>query len=199
MLLEGNRRFVENRGEYAAASQMDSTLLEELLERQKPYAAIIACSDSRTPPELLFDEGLGRLFVVRVAGSIIDASGVASVQYAVENAGAKMILVLGHNRCGAVTTVADAGNEILPGDLEVFQRLMVGLTGRFPQQPDEDRQDWISRLANENAILQARRLLRRCTTIRQKVRSGACGIAAARYDLKTGQVTVLGNGMIVPQ
>lgn len=196
MLLDGNQRFVENRGEYAAASQSDDALLERLAEGQKPYAVVIGCSDSRTPPELLFDEGLGRIFVIRVAGNVIDTVGAASVQYAIENAGAKLVLLLGHTSCGAITAVAEAGHEILPGDLEVFQTLMPGLVDRHSQTAEETQQEWVDRLANVNAVLQAHRLLQRCESLREKVRTGACGLAAARYDLQSGAVELIGDGLI---
>jgi carbonic anhydrase len=111
----GNKRFV--RGEF---SQLRRGLerRDQLAAGQRPFAVIVGCSDSRVPPELVFDQGLGDLFVVRIAGNVVDDSALASIEYAVEHLGAHTIVVLGHERCGAVKAVLDGGH--LGGHLEAL-------------------------------------------------------------------------------
>src|SRR5256714_9894906 len=99
-LLEGNRRFVSDvRGSAALVTQ---TRRSELAEGQEPFAIILGCSDSRVPAEIVFDQGLGDLFVIRVAGNIVASSQIGSVEFAAERFGTPLVVVLGHSRCGAV-------------------------------------------------------------------------------------------------
>jgi carbonic anhydrase len=104
-LTAGNARFVAGKLEHPHQNVERRT---ELAAGQQPYAIILACSDSRTPPELLFDQGLGDLFIVRVAGNVVNDEGLASIEYAVDHLGARLIVVLGHERCGAVTAAREA-------------------------------------------------------------------------------------------
>lgn len=98
-LAAGNRRYVRGQLEHPHQSPKRRT---EVALKQKPFAIVLTCSDSRVPPEVVFDQGIGDLFVVRVAGNIVDDSGLASIEYAVEHLGARFILVMGHSACGAV-------------------------------------------------------------------------------------------------
>ena len=107
MLIDGNNRFIS---EQYAARNLGQPRRTELAKGQYPFAVIIACSDSRVPPELLFDQGLGNLFVVRVAGNVLDSIELGSVEYAVEHLGAKLVVVLGHEKCGAVKATVDGGD-----------------------------------------------------------------------------------------
>jgi carbonic anhydrase len=99
LLQEGNKRFVTGnqtlRNETVARAK-------ETAAAQHPYAIILACSDSRVPPEVLFDAGIGELFIIRVAGNIIGAEETASIEYAIEHLGTKLVVVMGHTSCGAV-------------------------------------------------------------------------------------------------
>ncbi|MHB8079768.1 MAG: carbonic anhydrase, partial [Candidatus Krumholzibacteriia bacterium] len=114
-LLAGNQRFVA--GAPTRAHQ-DVGRRTEVANGQQPLAVIVGCADSRVPPEMLFDQGLGDLFVVRVAGEVVDDAALASIEYAVEHLGAGLIVVLGHERCGAVAA-AVAGGEA-PGHLSTL-------------------------------------------------------------------------------
>ena len=111
-LMDGNRRYSQNKEQHP-----DETLARrmELQSSQHPFAVILSCSDSRVPPELIFDQGLGDLFVIRVAGNIVDDDGLGSIEYAVEHLGTKLIVVLGHEKCGAVS--AAVASETAPGHL----------------------------------------------------------------------------------
>jgi len=105
-LMAGNTRYLEEKP--TAAQRSNKAARTALATSQKPYAVILACSDSRVPPELLFDSGLGELFVIRVAGNIPDPVVLGSIEYAAEHLGTSLVMVLGHERCGAVTATVDA-------------------------------------------------------------------------------------------
>lgn len=107
LLLEGNKRFVS---EAYATRQTGQPRRTELAGGQQPFAVIVTCSDSRVPPELIFDQGLGNLFVIRVAGNVLDAVELGSIEYAVEYLGVKLVVILGHESCGAVKAAADGGS-----------------------------------------------------------------------------------------
>ena len=99
MLIEGNRKYVKGRTASLDASEV---VLKESVHGQKPYATIITCSDSRVIPEAIFSAGIGALFVIRVAGNVIDTNQLGSIEYAAEHLGTGLVVVLGHNHCGAV-------------------------------------------------------------------------------------------------
>jgi carbonic anhydrase len=100
-LKQGNRRFVEGR------SDRKSVLPEALADAQSPFAIVLGCSDSRVPAELVFDQGLGDLFVIRVAGNIVEPTQIGSVEFAAEQFGTRLVVVLGHTRCGAVAATLE--------------------------------------------------------------------------------------------
>src|SRR4051795_13565486 len=112
-LLEGNGRYARHKEQHP-----DETLArrKELETGQHPFAVILSCADSRVPPELVFDQGLGDLFVIRVAGNIADDDVLGSIEYAVEHLHTKLILVLGHEKCGAVSAAVEGNHD--PGHLE---------------------------------------------------------------------------------
>lgn len=105
-LLEGNRRFFEGRSINPRASRERRM---EIAGGQKPFAAVLACSDSRVPPEILFDQGLGDLFIVRTAGNAVDEAALGSIEYAVAHLGVSLVVVLGHTDCGAVRAAVKGG------------------------------------------------------------------------------------------
>lgn len=115
MLIDGNNRFVV---EKYADHEIGKAKRAELAKGQHPFAVIVSCSDSRVPPEILFDQGLGDIFVVRVAGNVLDAIELGSVEYAVEHLGVKLVVVLGHEKCGAVKATVDGGE--LPPNIKAI-------------------------------------------------------------------------------
>ncbi len=105
-LLEGNRRFFEERPVHPRST---AGRRSEVADGQDPVAVVLACSDSRVPPEILFDQGLGDLFVVRTAGNVVDDAALGSIEYAAAHLGVRLIVVLGHTRCGAVGAALEGG------------------------------------------------------------------------------------------
>lgn len=107
MLIDGNNRFIL---ENYSKQPIGKVRRAELTKGQVPFAVIVSCSDSRVPPELIFDQGLGDIFVIRVAGNVLGPIELGSVEYAVEHLGAKLVVVLGHEQCGAVKATIDGGD-----------------------------------------------------------------------------------------
>jgi len=158
----------------------------ELAKTQHPFAAIVSCSDSRVPPEIVFDQGLGDLFVVRVAGNVINDEGLGSIEYSVDHLGARLILVLGHQRCGAVQaakeTIAAKGKA--PGHIE---SLVTAIKPAVEATVKDDLETTVK--ANVKNVVQA---LRSSTPIlKAKVDSGEIQVIGGYYSLDTGAVTFL--------
>src|SRR4030043_1796798 len=107
-LMDGNKRFVSGK---LVKKDLGDTKRKELLKGQKPFATVITCSDSRVPPELLFDQGLGDIFIIRVAGNVVDPLELGRIEYGVEHLNAPLLFILGHSKCGAVTATIDAKGE----------------------------------------------------------------------------------------
>src|ERR1041385_5937771 len=160
----------------------------ELTKSQHPFAIILSCSDSRVPPEIVFDEGLGDLFIVRVAGNVINDEGLGSIEYGVDVLGARLIVVLGHQSCGAVDaamkTIAAKGKA--PGHI---QSLVTALKPVVTATPKSDLDTMIK--ANVKHVVDA---LRSSTPVlKTKVDSGDVQVIGGYYTLDTGAVTFLGE------
>lgn len=158
----------------------------ELAKSQHPFAIVLSCSDSRVPPEIVFDEGLGDLFIVRVAGNVLNDEGLGSIEYGVDILGARLILVLGHQSCGAVDaaikTIAAKGKA--PGHI---QSLVTALKSVVVATPEGDLDTTIK--ANVKHVVDA---LRSSTPIlKAKVDSGEIQVVGGYYSLDTGAVTFL--------
>jgi carbonic anhydrase len=158
---------------------------QELAKGQKPYAAVLGCSDSRVSPEIIFDEGLGDLFVVRLAGNTADAAGIGSLEYAVEHLGLRLIAVLGHQSCGAVDAALKGGEA--PGHIGVLIQAL-GPAIRIGKQQTGDAVDNVVRA---NAQLTRDQLRHAGPILRKLAESGELKILAAEYHLDTGQVEIL--------
>jgi carbonic anhydrase len=111
-LIDGNKRYVDFKRTYP---DQDQVRLKAVAQDQHPFAVILGCADSRVPPELLFDQGLGDLFVIRVAGNILDDGTLASIEFATAELGVPLVMVLGHERCGAVAATLNGGE--IPGHI----------------------------------------------------------------------------------
>lgn len=186
-LVSGNDRFVKG---MAAHPKQDSGLRSELANGQKPHTIILSCSDSRVPPELVFDQGLGELFVVRVAGNVLGAATVASIEYAVEHLGSSLIVVMGHESCGAVKATLEipptktAGSPDLDTLLHSIRPSIEDSAGRGLASQDKT----FARPVKQNVDGVAKRLLQRSKIVRAKVESGKLVIAPAIYRMASGKV-----------
>lgn len=178
-LSAGNQRFVRG-----APSQLRRGIdrRDQLAKGQHPFAVIVGCSDSRVPPELLFDQGLGDLFVVRIAGNVVDDAALASIEYAVEHLGAQTIVVLGHERCGAVKAVVDGGH--LGGHLETLAASIRPAVEAAKLQHPSDLVD-AAVVANVQRVVE--QLVASKPVLAEHVHEGL-EIVGARYDLDSGIV-----------
>lgn len=159
-----------------------------LAERQTPFAALMACSDSRLPAEIVFGQGLGDLFIVRNAGTVFGQAPLASVEFAVVDLKIRLVVVLAHDRCGAFRTAYDHHVGGIPPETgsirELVERLREAIEGAGPEGTREER---CERAASLNARLVARRVAR-SPVIEPLVRSGELLVVPARYDLAAGTV-----------
>jgi len=182
-LKEGNGRYTSGNLQHPGQT---SERRAELAKTQHPFATILSCSDSRVPPEIVFDQGLGDLFIVRVAGNVINDEGLGSVEYSVDHLGSRLILVLGHQNCGAVKaareTIAAKGNA--PGHIE---SLVTAIKPAVEATAKEDLDATIK--ANVKHVVQA---LRSSTPIlKAEVDAGKIQVIGGYYSLDTGAVTFL--------
>ncbi|MCE9593133.1 MAG: carbonic anhydrase [Planctomycetes bacterium] len=179
-LVQGNRRFVTGRFEHA---RLDKERRDELAKAQHPFAVVVGCSDSRVPPELVFDQGLGDLFVVRVAGNVIDDASLGSIEYAVEHLGANLVIVLGHERCGAVKAALDGGE--LPGHIGA---IAAQLSPAIAEAKLDRGPDPLDTAVRANIVRVVEQLRGAGPILAEKVASDELEIVGARYDLDTGEI-----------
>lgn len=183
-LLEGNRRF-------AAAKTLhphqDATRRSEVLAGQNPFAVILTCSDSRVPPEILFDQGIGDLFVIRTAGNVVDKVGLGSIEYAVAHLGVRLVVVLGHQHCGAVKAACADGEA--EGHIASIVKIIQ--TSVEKARESEAVEDLPAAVVDLNARHVADRLRENEPVLQPLAAAGQVSIIAARYDLDTGNVVLL--------
>jgi carbonic anhydrase len=177
-LKDGNERFAVERAE---REDVGSARRKELLAGQSPFAIVLSCSDSRVPPEIIFDQGLGRLFVVRVAGNISEPFALGSIEYAVEHLHVPLIVVLGHEKCGAVAAALSPNKPA--GNLgRLISEVHVG--GHL----SADKHAALAEAVENNVRHQAKLLVDRSDVIREHVEHHGVQIVAGIYSLATGKV-----------
>ena len=162
----------------------------QLAEGQAPYAMVLACADSRVPPEIVFDESLGKLFVVRLAGNVADADALGSLEYAAEHLGTRYLLVLGHASCGAVKAAVSGtgGSPNLNGLVKEIQPAVEAARGSLPKAQDSEI---LAASVQENVRLQMKNVSEKSPVLKEMIEKGKVGIAGGVYDLKSGKVTFL--------
>jgi carbonic anhydrase len=188
-LMDGNKRFVESK--MTASSLCDLQAREKLAKGQQPYAIILSCSDSRVPPEIVFDKALGEIFVVRVAGNVADPIVLGSIEYAAEHLGSPLIMVMGHERCGAVTATVTA-----KGKPEGNVGAIVKAIGPSAKKAKKDCKgkttaEVVECAVQINAKAVAADLTKNSKVLSHLQKEGKIKIVSATYDLDDGQVTIL--------
>lgn len=182
-LRDGNLRFAQGR---STRHHQDKTWRERLTTAQHPEAIFLGCSDSRVPPELLFDAGFGDLFVIRVAGNTMDLNVAASIDYAYLHTGSRLVVVLGHENCGAVTAaLGDYQSEVLP-----IQYLLKQIVPALSHLPAGDTTQRVSAGVEAN-VRQSVRELQKMAASNGAMARGELLIVGAVYDLETNQVEFL--------
>jgi carbonic anhydrase len=177
-LVAGNQRFAANR--LTSCGYDLAALREHTVEKQEPFAAVLACADSRVPVELVFDQSIGRLFVTRVAGNVASPEMIASLEYGVAVVGISAIVVLGHRDCGAVKAAVKSENA--PGQISSLYAYL--------RPAVEQAAGNINAAIDANARVQADVLRTSSTVIREAASKGTVKVIAGVYDLATGKVVL---------
>ena len=177
-LMTGNRRYVASR---STTMDVDLALLKKrTADKQEPFAAVLACADSRVPVELVFDQVIGQIFVVRAAGNIVTPEIVASLEYAVASLGIRALLVLGHTDCGAVR--AAMKTEAVAGQISSLDSRIQPAVGQSAGN--------VGKAIEANARIQANLLRTSSAVIRQAISARTLKVTSGVYDLSTGKVAV---------
>ncbi len=191
MLMEGNERFVNN-------ARINRDLLEQVnitSQGQFPFAAILGCIDSRVPAEIVFDQGIGDIFSVRIAGNFINTDILGSLEFACKVAGAKVIMVLGHSKCGAVkgaSTGVKLGN--LSGMLENLKPA-VDMVKKATRNENSEDPNFLQQVSEMNVSLSVANILERSPVLREMYDNKEIDIVGGMFDVDTGKVHVLNSNM----
>jgi carbonic anhydrase len=177
-LIDGNKNYVND----DISSNSNNDLRSSLTQGQSPFAIVLSCADSRVVPEMIFDCSLGELFVVRVAGNIANSSSIASIEYAVAHLGCKLILVLGHEACGAVTAAVGGGDN---------GKNLNHLCSHIQEAVDKSSSSNINEVVKLNASINAGDLIKNSEIISKSVSENKVEIIAGYYSLNGGKVEFL--------
>jgi carbonic anhydrase len=181
LLIKGNERFVENKRKFP---DQDWRRITQVAPSQEPFAAILGCADSRVPAEIVFDQGFGNIFVCRVAGNVVTPEEIGSLEFAALVLGVKVILVLGHERCGAVKAAIEGG--ALPGHIGSLTEAILPAVESSKNQPG----DKVENAVKANVRLQAQRC-KASPVLNQLIEERKLKIVGAYYDLDTGKCTIV--------
>ena len=192
-LQEGNNRFVKN-------LKTDRNLLTQVndtREGQWPFATILSCIDSRTSAELIFDQGLGDIFSVRIAGNIVNTDILGSMEFACKVAGSKLIVVLGHSKCGAVKGACD---HVEMGNLtELLSKIQPAVYQENNTKTDRNSKNspFVENVAKINVKRNVKNIIERSFILEQMVENGEIGVIGAMHNIETGKVTFYSDVMYI--
>jgi carbonic anhydrase len=191
-LVEGNRRYTQN------LRSIDSLLSHSQrdLQTQRPFAIVLGCSDSRAPAELVFDQGLGDLFVIRVAGNIVAPSQIGSVEFAAERFGTRLVVVMGHSRCGAIDATLDAITNSTSGPssrnlMSIVNRVRPGIESLLATDLANDRARLTREAVRANVRASVAHLRSGSEIIEGLAARDGLAVVGSELDLETGVVTWL--------
>ncbi|WP_162342028.1 carbonic anhydrase family protein [Cyclobacterium salsum] len=187
-LKEGNKRFISNLSTNKNLLQM----VNETRDGQWPFAVVLSCIDSRTSAELIFDQGLGDIFSARVAGNVVNEDILGSMEYAVKYAGSKLVLVLGHTKCGAVTS---ACKKVKDGNITALLHKIKPALDRATKESNGATDDpvFIEKVATFNVLEAMEEIRERSPIINNLEKKGEIMVVGAVYDVETGQVQFFEN------
>ena len=184
MLKQGNQRFISGK-------TIERDLLaqvKETSEGQFPFAAVVSCIDSRIPPEIVFDRGVGDLFVARVAGNFVNDDILGSLEFATKLSGAKLIVILGHTECGAIKGACDAAQlGLLTATLANINPAVNSVRGDYTPRSSKNT-EFVQAVAEMNVELTMQKLRDRSVVLRGMLDEGEIGMVGAMYDVSTGKV-----------
>jgi len=178
-LKDGNQRFTEGK---ATHDHQSAERRAEVAKGQTPFAIVVCCSDSRVGPEIVFDQGLGDIFVVRTAGNVVDDVGLGSIEYAVEHFGTQLIVVLGHSQCGAVSATLSGGE--VHGHVQAVVDAIKPAIENAKNEPG----DALENAVRDNVQYSVKRLEASTPVLAERVKAGKLKIVGSVYDLESGRV-----------
>ena len=186
MLLDGHQRYLRSQPLH---QHQEAGWRATLAFSQQPFAVILGCGDSRVPPEIVFDQGLGDLFVVRTAGHVLDAAVLGSVEYALEKLNVPLVVVLGHERCGAVQAAVHAmeTGAVVPGHLGGLVEAIKPAVAQVRDQPG----DMLDNAVRANVGLVTRQLQAALPALANRTQTQQVKIVGFRHDLDTGDIELL--------
>jgi len=184
-LKDGNERFVSD---VTADLHIDAARRAELLAGQAPYALVLSCADSRVPPEHIFNVGLGDLFVIRTAGAVIDRSVLATVEYGATELQVPLLVVMGHESCGAVKAAAAAKGPSESANLDYLLRAIQAARRQVPTAEDDQDRDDIKALVLANVEEVINDAMAKSPLLRKRVAEGKLDVVGAYYELVSGRV-----------
>jgi carbonic anhydrase len=193
-LKSGNQRYLANKTLHYTVDREKREI--SAMDGQKPVAIVLGCSDSRVPVEMVFDQGLAEIFVVRVAGNVCADSELASIEYGVKYLNIPLIIVLGHSNCGAVKAAVDSavGGAKFPGRLPVLMnKIAPAVAAAKRSHPSQKGDELVASVAQANVWLAANDILQGSEIVKQAVFSNKVKIVGAMRDLKSGKVAFLGE------
>ena len=191
-LRAGNQRFLEGTSHLDISGNEPMQRVKHLVEAQSPFAVVLGCSDSRVPVELIFDQGLGDLFVIRVAGNVAAPSQIGSIEYATTTFGTRLVVVLGHSRCGAVLATVDNSDD--PDALEseylgaIVRRVMPSVRAAAESGANLDRERLVEASVRANVRASARHLREDSDVLARLIARDGLLVVGAEYALETGRV-----------
>ncbi|MGZ8553342.1 MAG: carbonic anhydrase [Chitinophagaceae bacterium] len=184
LLREGNKRFINN----LKTDHDHLELINQTREGQYPFAVILSCMDSRTSVELVFDQGLGDLFSIRVAGNIVNNDILASIEYAIKYIGTKVLMVLGHTECGAINS---AKQGVTDGHItDLLKRIQPSITKAMLDDKEYQFEDKVAYANVENSLQE---ILTRSTIVKEMFEKNQIGIVGGVYNIENGQVDFFKN------
>lgn len=194
-LQDGNQRFES--GVRCIDTLVKQMQRRELVEKQSPFAIILGCSDARVPAEIIFDQGLGDLFVIRVAGNIVAPSQIGSIEFAAEQFGTPLVVVLGHSRCGAVmATLSDLENpsqEQSTNVLSIVSRIRPTIEPLFETELRNNPEQLLESAIRANILASTNQLRHGSPMLEQLIQEDSITIVGAEYSLETGKVEFFNN------
>lgn len=187
ILIEGNQRFVNNQ-----TSHKDfQSLIEITKDKQHPFTSFLSCSDSRAPVEMLFDQALGDVFSVRLAGNIASDKGIGSLEFSSKYLGSKLIVVLGHTHCGAIKAACDNFREGHIGEIINHIRPAVRKEKTVLDGRNSNNEDFVAKVCELNVKTQIKQILHSSDIIEDLLSEKKIGLIGAIYDITTGRVRFL--------
>jgi carbonic anhydrase len=185
-LMDGNKRFVSGS---LALKDLGDAKRKELAKGQKPFATVLTCSDSRVPPELLFDQGLGDVFVVRVAGNVVDPIALGSIEYAAEHLNCPLLIILGHSHCGAVKATLEAKGKPEGNIGAIIKKIIPAADAAKKKGGTQD--EILETAIKQNIKNVYADIMKNSKIVPHLVEEGKLMIAAGEYDITTGKVEMI--------